>query len=363
MSSSGGDGKSRKIFVSLVKDQHHGIGLTITARGTKSDGSPGNGIHVRSILPGGPAAIDGRMETGDRIVAINGHDVRHANHAKAVELIHDSPDIVHLVVSKGSLAPDSHADAPSISDVIPRQHRGGSTSPAVFDGDIINIPAPPEFSLGRSSLDSSDLELEDVIPPEALRRNFVSGDQRSASDKGVAEMTLGYRSGNGRLSPDWEKSSVRSYLSRNGQQSPDVEIDTNLENHRNRESHLSRSSDTGGNADNGRKTQGYPFSSSRKNGELQSPQSRDDDCNDGAAKSRSRTDDIDLKYGNDEALLKTLHRNSGGNSDDWSGVGDVYEVMFTKNGNSLGLNILVSVQLAASFYFVGIVCFLCVKIY
>ena len=58
-------------------------------------------IFVKSILPGSPAYLDGRLRCGDVIVAVDDAHLSRVNHAHAVELLKKgkSHNVVLIVVS------------------------------------------------------------------------------------------------------------------------------------------------------------------------------------------------------------------------------------------------------------------------
>lgn len=57
------------------------------------------GIFIKSVLPGGQAAEDGRLRAGDEILAVNGHVCHDLTHRKAVQLFRNikaGPVALHL---------------------------------------------------------------------------------------------------------------------------------------------------------------------------------------------------------------------------------------------------------------------------
>ena len=60
------------------------------------------GIFVQSITPDSPADIDGRIQPGDRIIAINGQSLEGMPHHVAVDLMRKSHKVVQLMISQGS---------------------------------------------------------------------------------------------------------------------------------------------------------------------------------------------------------------------------------------------------------------------
>ena len=192
----------RIVIVELDKDTDQGIGMTIV--GGENTGKLDLGIFVKSVIPGGPAAADGRVRAGDRIIAINGHSLEGMPHHVAVELIRDAPALVQLVISQQASAPTSptspslahplmeRESSPSIDGVnienvlnaggiVTRSgrryspHHGEGLGSRRGDGQELAQPRPTNPDLyedDMSSANSSDLELENVVPPEALKSDY-----------------------------------------------------------------------------------------------------------------------------------------------------------------------------------------------
>lgn len=176
----------------LRKEPEHGIGLTIV--GGESAGKLDLGIFVRSITPGGPADRDGRLRTGDRIISINGQSLEGMPHHRAVELIRESPMVVQMVVSQSTIplpqSPTSSAsfNLEAVEEMMAARTlisgRDGVDTPGtssnrskvsgVADQSIMMMSEQSHIlrSLDLPS-DDSDLELEDIVPPEALKPDFV----------------------------------------------------------------------------------------------------------------------------------------------------------------------------------------------
>ncbi|XP_046560212.1 tyrosine-protein phosphatase non-receptor type 13-like [Haliotis rubra] len=145
----------RQIFeVSLLKDENHGIGITIV--GGESTSKLDLGIFVKSVTAGGPANKDGSIRPGDRLVAINGQSLEGVQHHEAVQMIRESDDLVSLLVSQVR-APMTlrrkvvsvEALTPACSTVhsLPTSGDVGRTDPFVdqavchsMDRDLRNIP-------------------------------------------------------------------------------------------------------------------------------------------------------------------------------------------------------------------------------
>ncbi|PWA29623.1 synaptojanin-2-binding protein [Gambusia affinis] len=61
-----------------------------------------NGVYVSRIKEGGSAALDGRLEEGDKIVQINGVSLENRYHHEVVELFRSAGENVQLRVMKRS---------------------------------------------------------------------------------------------------------------------------------------------------------------------------------------------------------------------------------------------------------------------
>lgn len=94
------------MMVSLRKESNRQLGLKLGGRRTEP------GIFVMEVLEGSVAAQDGRLHPLDRILAINGADVRYARLDHASTLIQESRYSVSLVVSRGSSVVDSSTGPP-----------------------------------------------------------------------------------------------------------------------------------------------------------------------------------------------------------------------------------------------------------
>ncbi|CAL8288981.1 unnamed protein product [Boreogadus saida] len=77
-----------------------------------------NGIYVCKIKENGAAALDGRLEEGDKILAINGNKLENCNHGVAVDLFRSAGEDILLQVQKkhpphrnGPSSPDAGGDS------------------------------------------------------------------------------------------------------------------------------------------------------------------------------------------------------------------------------------------------------------
>uniref|UniRef100_A0A669EDR0 Discs large homolog 1-like protein n=1 Tax=Oreochromis niloticus TaxID=8128 RepID=A0A669EDR0_ORENI len=89
----------RILDIKLVKGPK-GLGFSI-AGGVGNQHVPGdNSIYVTKIIEGGAAHKDGRLQIGDKLVAVNGSCLEEVTHEEAVAALKSTPDVVYLRVAK-----------------------------------------------------------------------------------------------------------------------------------------------------------------------------------------------------------------------------------------------------------------------
>uniref|UniRef100_A0A3Q3G214 PDZ domain-containing protein n=1 Tax=Labrus bergylta TaxID=56723 RepID=A0A3Q3G214_9LABR len=89
----------RVMDIKLVKGPK-GLGFSI-AGGVGNQHVPGdNGIYVTKVIEGGAAHKDGRLQIGDKLVAVNASCLEEVTHEEAVAALKSTPDVVYLRVAK-----------------------------------------------------------------------------------------------------------------------------------------------------------------------------------------------------------------------------------------------------------------------
>ena len=89
-------------IIELNRESNRGLGISIV--GGKVDMfnlTPGHfvgGIFVKNVSPGSVAAKDDALKRGDRILEVDGKDLRDATHDQAVEAIRNAKNPVKMVV-------------------------------------------------------------------------------------------------------------------------------------------------------------------------------------------------------------------------------------------------------------------------
>lgn len=82
--------------VSIQRNGNGSLGLQIM------EGSDGK-VYIQSVIDGGPADIQGNIEIGDQIVAVNGRNLLSMRYADALELLKSSGHTVEFVLSHASV--------------------------------------------------------------------------------------------------------------------------------------------------------------------------------------------------------------------------------------------------------------------
>ncbi|XP_074089190.1 FERM and PDZ domain-containing protein 2-like isoform X1 [Macrotis lagotis] len=89
-------------WVELVKENGT-FGISVTG-GTNTSVRYG-GIYVKSIVPGGPAAKEGQIEIGDRLLEVDGVNLCGITHKQAVQCLKNSQKVARLVLERRDQRP------------------------------------------------------------------------------------------------------------------------------------------------------------------------------------------------------------------------------------------------------------------
>lgn len=84
----------QKFVLQMKKRAKGGLGVTIIQSTGKTRGL----YMVRRIMAGGVAARDKRIKAGDRLVAINGKNLRNLSHSEVLKTINDTAKDIHLEI-------------------------------------------------------------------------------------------------------------------------------------------------------------------------------------------------------------------------------------------------------------------------
>ncbi|XP_062397307.1 membrane-associated guanylate kinase, WW and PDZ domain-containing protein 1-like isoform X6 [Sardina pilchardus] len=129
-----------KFISTKLKKSHRGFGFTVVG-----GDEPDEFLQIKSLVLDGPAAVDGKMETGDVIVSVNDTIVLGYTHAQVVKIFQSIPigSMVELELCRGYPLPFD-PDDPNTSLV---------TSVAILDKEPIIVNGqeayePPQAALG-----------------------------------------------------------------------------------------------------------------------------------------------------------------------------------------------------------------------
>uniref|UniRef100_A0A8P4GP82 Discs, largehomolog 1 n=1 Tax=Dicentrarchus labrax TaxID=13489 RepID=A0A8P4GP82_DICLA len=152
----------RIMDIKLVKGPK-GLGFSI-AGGVGNQHVPGdNSIYVTKIIEGGAAHKDGRLQIGDKLVAVNASCLEEVTHEDAVAALKSTPDVVYLRVAKHtSLFINDNFPPPDVTNSY-SPHQDNHISPYMSGSQSVS-PAPlttPRYSpLPRAMTGDDDITRE-----------------------------------------------------------------------------------------------------------------------------------------------------------------------------------------------------------
>ncbi|KAM3605046.1 uncharacterized protein V6R79_019720 [Siganus canaliculatus] len=153
---------SEKVMeIKLVKGPK-GLGFSI-AGGVGNQHIPGdNSIYVTKIIEGGAAHKDGRLQIGDKLLAVNSACLEEVSHESAVTALKNTPDVVYLKVAKPTSVFMNDSFAPPDLTNSFSQHLDNHISPAPF----LSQTLPPPASSGRYSPTPKSMMGDDDVTRE-----------------------------------------------------------------------------------------------------------------------------------------------------------------------------------------------------
>ncbi|OWK15038.1 DLG4 [Cervus elaphus hippelaphus] len=153
--------------IKLIKGPK-GLGFSI-AGGVGNQHIPGdNSIYVTKIIEGGAAHKDGRLQIGDKILAVNSVGLEDVMHEDAVAALKNTYDVVYLKVAKPSNAYLSDSYAPPDITTSYSQHLDNEISHSSYLGTDYPTAMTPT-SPRRYSPVAKDLLGEEDVPREPRR--------------------------------------------------------------------------------------------------------------------------------------------------------------------------------------------------
>ncbi|XP_051474720.1 tyrosine-protein phosphatase non-receptor type 13 isoform X4 [Apus apus] len=85
-------------LVNLKKDEKFGLGFQII--GGEKTGKLDLGIFIHSVIPGGPADLEGSLKPGHRLISVNSTSLEGVSLHAALEILENAPEDVTLVTSQ-----------------------------------------------------------------------------------------------------------------------------------------------------------------------------------------------------------------------------------------------------------------------
>ncbi|XP_052005402.1 disks large homolog 3-like isoform X2 [Xyrauchen texanus] len=165
--------------VNLLKGPK-GLGFSI-AGGIGNQHIPGdNSIYITKIIEGGAAQKDGRLQTGDRLLAVNNIILQDVRHEEAVAALKNTSDMVYLKVAKPGpvplndmYAPPDYSSSLGLPPAFPTMvdnHVGHNSSMAYMGGmEPKPVYQPPQVTPSRySPIPRHMLGEEDFTRPEPI---------------------------------------------------------------------------------------------------------------------------------------------------------------------------------------------------
>ncbi|KAE8584117.1 hypothetical protein XENTR_v10020828 [Xenopus tropicalis] len=163
----------------VLERGNSGLGFSI-AGGIDNPHVPDDpGIFITKIIPGGAAAMDGRLSVSDCVLRVNDVDVTEVVHSKAVEALKEAGPVVRLLVRRRQSPPETIVEVNllkgpkglgfSIAGGIGNQHIPGDNS--IYITKIIEGGAAQKdgrLQIGDRLLAVNNTNLQDVRHEEAV---------------------------------------------------------------------------------------------------------------------------------------------------------------------------------------------------
>ncbi|XP_054623829.1 discs large homolog 1-like protein isoform X7 [Dunckerocampus dactyliophorus] len=177
---------SEKVMeIKLVKGPK-GLGFSI-AGGVGNQHIPGdNSIYVTKIIESGAAHKDGRLQIGDKLLAVNSSCLEEVSHEHAVTALKNTPDVVYLKVAKpNSVFINDTFGPPDLTNSF-SQHLENHITPPNFLAQPLPLPASsgrysptPKGMLGDDDVSRYKMEPRKVVlhrGATGLGFNIVGGE-------------------------------------------------------------------------------------------------------------------------------------------------------------------------------------------
>ncbi|GFT20241.1 disks large homolog 1 [Nephila pilipes] len=176
-------GPQRILEIELVKGSK-GLGFSI-AGGVGNQHVPGDdGIYITKVMEGGAAAVDGRLQVGDKLIAVGDVNLEHVTHEEAVATLKATSDHVVLTVAKSRIPPDFFTNH---SASTPPSYVEDASSPKEKDKTPetpkLESLSEPDVGMPMSKYGSDSL-MNTILPKVATDENFTREPRKVILNKG-----------------------------------------------------------------------------------------------------------------------------------------------------------------------------------
>ncbi|CAB3237775.1 unnamed protein product [Arctia plantaginis] len=148
------------------------------------------GIFIKNVVPESPAGNSGQLQTGDRILEVDGTCVRSAQHERAVQLIKAAGDTVTLTVqSLFAWNTDSSDVEATTPPVTPKPSARKSPAPSILDKTPtheIKITVTSEADVEKDAEEAADEQ--DNKEANSVEKKPVYSDSESSDEEDEREL-------------------------------------------------------------------------------------------------------------------------------------------------------------------------------
>ena len=141
-----------RIYTSLLREGKS-LGFSITGgKGAEQFVEDSEAVFISKIAEEGPAAKDGRLQVGDKLVQINGVDVSEADHSKVVELLTGLERFVNITVERKmtGIAPSgSNHNSVSSTNLFSQPSLSSLSAIGATPGSANDTKSPKVFGLPK----------------------------------------------------------------------------------------------------------------------------------------------------------------------------------------------------------------------
>ena len=122
-----------QIVKMILNKKNGGLGLSIV--GAIGQNQTNTGIYIKSVVPGGAADLDGRLQTGDLLIAVDDHSLMGITQEKAADILTKSGPNVCLTIAKDAAffhGLDALLNKSPTTPVQPQQQYVNNNEPAIL---------------------------------------------------------------------------------------------------------------------------------------------------------------------------------------------------------------------------------------